>query len=179
VAVRLVARAMDLGAIDLSGARFERLDLAGSSLAFSILDGIEVEDCELGHANLRSCRIQGATLRRVGLREAFLPLTWWDRSRIDACTFDGADLDRSSWAGAIVAGSSFRGAFFGNAALDDGTFVACDLTGADLSLVAPQPMGTSRGVRFERCRLEGTTWGGRDPADISIVDGPVPAGLAG
>jgi hypothetical protein len=159
-----------IGAKDLSGARLEGVRLEGADASYSTFEGAELIDVRAAGANLGSCSFVGARLVRCDLASSNLALARLGGATITSGRWDQALLDRAACDRARFEGTSLRNVDINNARLDNTVFADCDFRGANFALRTPQPPGTTRGTRFERCDLRETRWTDRDLTGASFVD---------
>jgi uncharacterized protein YjbI with pentapeptide repeats len=164
------ARKAKLGAQELSGSRFDSVDLAEADASYSTFAHAEWTDVRAPGANLGSCSFAGARLVRCDVEGAYLALAKLGGAVVGGGNWSRTNLDRALLDGARFDGTELRDADFGNARLDDAIFVDCDMRGASFALRTAQPLGTTMNARFERCDLRNTQWTGRNLAGAIFVD---------
>jgi uncharacterized protein YjbI with pentapeptide repeats len=143
----------------LSGARFERCDLSGSTVSF--LDEIELLDCVLDEANFSMSEWRRSSVTRARLHGAWLGLAHFDNAVIDGGDWLGAFAERSFWYGATVTNVSFRACTLSDSCFDGATFVDCDFHYANLSRKdLTGDFARCPATRFERCNFQGANLDG-------------------
>ena len=155
-----------LEARDLSGRRFERVDLSKARLSGSNLRGVVLSDVNLSQADIQAADLSDANLENVDFNDANLAGATLLRASgicvsfinanltnanlslasLNRAHFDSADLSEASLVHASLAESDFS-----EASLRDANLRHADLAGANLQ-------GTDlRGAQFESTNLDGAT----------------------
>jgi len=154
----------------IARARFMRCSLRQANLTYSILSGLELEDCVLDGAGFVSSDLDRSRLDGCAFVRADLRITRLKMAEIANCDFSGALLDRADFTAAVLKGSSFRGALFYDATLDNATLESCDLRGADMRFVKMDNLCTTTNTWFWRCDLRGVNIAGRQLQDTRFTE---------
>jgi uncharacterized protein YjbI with pentapeptide repeats len=97
-------------------------------------------------------------------------MTVFTGGALERCNLTRANLEGTSWHRATVSHCTLSHARLTDARLDRAVFSDCDLRGASLDIVRSPDVASVAGVRFERCDLRDTSWGGRDLAGAVFSD---------
>lgn len=138
-------------ASDLCGARLARCDLSRFSRRAGSWEEIELVECVLNRALLRSSTLDRARCERCYFLRCDLRLSHFYGATLIDCDFSSALIGHVSWTGAEVMRCRFRGAHLENNRLSGGTFTACDFRDADLSWTEGPTLGRADGARFIGC----------------------------
>ena len=120
------------------------VDLRGARLAYSVLEGVRLEDADLSGADLSGVEFKRAYLKGAKLKNAKLT----QAGLVDA-TLRRADLTDADLTQASIEGADLTQAFLRRAVLSEATLVCTCLDGADLT-----------GADLERTDLEHATLAG-------------------
>lgn len=155
----------------LRGARLERCSLAEARMPISLLDAIELIDCDLERAALPGSPLKRSRLERCRFVEANLVRCDFDDARITSGVWARANLENTRWLDARVTDVDFTSVRMPMATLDGALFEGCNFQGA--SIVRGDPtfdLGTAYGTRFVRCDLRGANLEGLRERDTSYED---------
>lgn len=145
-----------------SAARFVRCRFDAARANYTSFDEAELTECGAIKAELSTCKFERTIFKDCNFAGCDFILCSFRGARMSGCDFGGAFFGRSQWNGAVVERVSFREAAVFGARLDEGRFIECDFNGALMRDTEPyMKLCTTRGTRFERCDLRGTSWDGR------------------
>ncbi len=160
----------EVGAQNLTLARFERVVLDRANFAFATLHAAKLTDVRAHGATFASVDLSGSWLTRGSFVGAAMSLATFGDAEVLECDFTTADLQRSTWHRTMVTKSSFANANLIDAALDHVTFTDCDFRGADLAVSRDGVLGTAFEATFVRCDLRGSNWHERPLYRTRFVD---------
>jgi uncharacterized protein YjbI with pentapeptide repeats len=168
---RIAARRMrGRRAIAAEHASLIDLDLDGLELSRILLHGATLSDITAQRARLDGADASSTRWLRCELASCSLAMTVFTGGALERCNLTRANLEGTSWHRATVSHCTLSHARLTDARLDRAVFSDCDLRGASLDIVRSPDVASVAGVRFERCDLRDTSWGGRDLAGAVFSD---------
>ena len=161
---------MDLGELDLRGAKLCRCDLRGADLSYCQLDGVDLrlarydsktvvpDGFDLSRsgavgpgAKLNGAYLNSSDLRGMDLRGSTLLGSYLSGAELSGAILDGVSLAGSDLRSSTMRGAMCRGTRFGTCELD-----MADLRGADLEGAVLDTVESIKGADFSLCTGLGT-----------------------
>ncbi|GAB4114760.1 MAG: hypothetical protein OHK0013_49430 [Sandaracinaceae bacterium] len=157
---RLVVEGRDLRGIEriraLDGARFVRCDLSHAQLPSSLLDEIELVECNLDDSTFSWSSMQRAQFDHSTFRRANFAFAKLNGAFVEGGSFAQMNAEKSTWYSVQARGADFRGARLSMARLNDAIFEDCDFRDAQLVRSDPEADGgTAWSARFINCDFTG------------------------
>ena len=153
-------------------------ELRGADLRWAQMQGVLLDEADVGGANLQGAQLQGASLWSTRLEGANLSDAQLQDARLGNARLADASLTRAQLQGAVLSGAGLRGADLTGAQLQGARLDQADLRGANLTGAALQGADLSgaklEGARVQDAQLQGAVLSGASLVGVDLTG----AGLA-